>query len=141
MEGRRPSPLLADRVRPLTAASEHLNWQNLVWLTGSYRESATAVLGTDATFSFQDSLWESGQWNFASWKRPIVSQCSVPIPADRGLSAGACNAAEAVSDSGSIYFRTRPMSVGAQTIRRARLDSQNEYAVLLTGIHTDQAHP
>jgi len=36
-------------------------------------------MGTDATVAFQDSLPESGQWSFASWKRPVVTECSVPI--------------------------------------------------------------
>jgi hypothetical protein len=39
---------------------------------GCHQES---LVGTDATVAFHDSLPESGQWNFASWKRPLVTEC------------------------------------------------------------------
>jgi len=45
-----------------------------------YHFPAPAAKGTDATVAFQDSLPESGQWNFASWKRSVVADCSVPYP-------------------------------------------------------------
>jgi hypothetical protein len=35
-------------------------------------------MGTDATVAFQYSLPESGQLSFASWKRPVVTEYSVP---------------------------------------------------------------
>jgi hypothetical protein len=43
---------------------------------GCHQES---LVGTDATVAFHDSLPESGQWNFASWKRPVVTERSVPL--------------------------------------------------------------
>jgi hypothetical protein len=36
-------------------------------------------MGTDATATFQDYSLESGQWNFASWKRSVITECSVPF--------------------------------------------------------------
>lgn len=40
-------------------------------------------MDTDATVAFQDSLPESGQWSFASWKRLIVTECNVPTAVAR----------------------------------------------------------
>jgi hypothetical protein len=34
--------------------------------------------GTDATVAYQDQLPKSGQWKFAFWKRPVVTERSVP---------------------------------------------------------------
>ena len=40
-------------------------------------------MGTDTTVAFQDSLPESGQWNFASWKLSVVTECSMPTAVAR----------------------------------------------------------
>jgi len=37
----------------------------------------TAV-GTEATVLSSDSLPESSQWGFASWKRPVATEYNVP---------------------------------------------------------------
>lgn len=36
-------------------------------------------MGADATVVFLDSFPKSSQWDFTSWNRSIVSECSVPL--------------------------------------------------------------
>jgi hypothetical protein len=44
---------------------------------GCFHFSPLAAQGTDATATFHNYSQESGQWNFAFWKPPVVPECSV----------------------------------------------------------------